>query len=54
VHINVLILSDPRLHIQLWQSLLDLECPLDQHVIEEWRNIVKAQVQKRTNEVKFQ
>jgi len=39
--------------LELWQSLLALECPPDQQVTEEWHNIAKAHIQQRTNEVEF-
>jgi len=38
----------------VWQSLLSLEeYPHDQQVTEEWHNIVKAHIHKRTNQVEF-
>ena len=37
--------------LELWQSLLTLECPFDQQVTKEWHKIASAHIQKRINEV---
>jgi len=43
----------PKEELELWQSLLALECPPDQQVTEEWHNIAKAHIHKRTNQVEL-
>ena len=37
--------------LELWQSFLTLECPPDQHVIEEWHRIANSHIRKRISEV---
>ena len=41
----------PKEELDLWQSLLSVKCPSDQHVTEKWHNIAKFYVQKRMHEV---
>ena len=41
----------PKEELDLWQSLLSVKCPSDQHVTEQWHNIAKAQIQKRMSGV---
>ena len=37
--------------LELWQSLLTLECPSDQQVTKEWHKIANAHIRKRINAV---
>ena len=37
--------------LELWQSLLTLECPSDQQVTKEWHKIANAHIRKRINVV---
>ena len=37
--------------LELWQSLLALECPSDQQVTKEWHKIANAHIRKRINAV---
>ena len=41
----------PKEELDLWQSLLSVKCPSDQHVTEQWHNVANAQIQKRMNGV---